>query len=181
MINWVIMMGLLLFPTSLMAKTINAEKSTIKWQGKGLFKTHSGNLVFKSAEGKFDDKGNLISGIFVVDMRSMTVDPKSVAVGAKKLLDHLKSDDFFNVENYRTSTFVLEGVTGAKGKGQLSIKDLTHPAMVTLIQTPSGYDWHLVFDRTKWSIKYGSKKFFKQIGDRFIEDRVTVRGTLIVE
>ena len=63
---------------------------------------------------------------------SVTVDPASIDTGVGPLDDHLKSADFFDVENFPEITFTSTGVTQTSDTtitlvGDLSIKDSTKP------------------------------------------------------
>ncbi|MEL7485881.1 MAG: YceI family protein [Pseudomonadota bacterium] len=66
---------------------------------------------------------------------SVTIDAASIDSGVDAFDNHLKSGDFFDVENYPTITFVSTGIetTGpntGKITGDLTIKDVTKPVVV---------------------------------------------------
>jgi len=66
---------------------------------------------------------------------SVTIDAASVDSGVDAFNDHLKSDDFFDVENYPSITFSSTGIerTGAdtgKIMGELTIKNTTKPVVI---------------------------------------------------
>ncbi|MGF1508351.1 MAG: YceI family protein [Myxococcota bacterium] len=77
--------------------------------------------TFTDVEGSLDfDKDNPTKGSVKV-----TVNLASVNTNEKKRDDHLRSEDFFNVEKYPTMTFVSSEVKKA-GKGKLAVTgDLT--------------------------------------------------------
>ena len=99
--------------------------------------------------------------------------------GNAKLAGHLKSPDFFDVEAFPASAFEVTGFTSENGKmmlsGNLKMKDVENnisiPVMVsenndTITITSESFS----VDRSKWNIKYGSKSFFDDLGDKFIND-----------
>ena len=66
---------------------------------------------------------------------SVTIDAASIDSGVEAFDAHLKSDDFFDVENYPTISFVSTGIerTGADTgliTGDLTIKETTKPVVV---------------------------------------------------
>jgi polyisoprenoid-binding protein YceI len=100
----------------------------------------------------------------------------------KKLLNHLKSDDFFNVEKFPTAVLKIknaksvEGFTGPTYEitADLTIKGKTNevkfPAMIQTKDGKTTATANITIDRTKWDIKYGSGKFFTGLGDKVIND-----------
>jgi hypothetical protein len=58
----------------------------------------------------------------------------------------------------------------------LTLKSETHP--INFIAKPSSdgktATADLEFDRTKWNVRYGSGKFFKNLGDKMISDKVNL-------
>ena len=68
-------------------------------------KTHYGSLKFE--EGKISMKGKIISGKFIVDMKS--IDCEDLSGKSKNYLEsHLKSEDFFGVEDYPKATLSIK-------------------------------------------------------------------------
>ena len=100
-----------------------------------------------------------------------------------KLVGHLKSDDFFGVENYPTAQFVLKRSEKLANNdysiyGDLTIKGITHHLefKVSKLKTNDGliFKGSVVVDRTNYNIRYGSGKFFDSLGDNLIYDDFTV-------
>ena len=166
--------------TSTMEKKINIEESTIEWKGKKVLGSHTGTINLQ--DGHLEMEGDqLTGGTFTVDMTSITVtDLEGESKG--KLEGHLKSDDFFGVENHPTST--LE-ITSASNKGNvydvtanLTIKGKTEPVTFELIMGESAATTTLKIDRTKYGVRYGSGSFFDSLGDNTISDTFTLDVTL---
>ena len=160
---------------------VDKGSSKLEWVGEKVTGKHNGFLKLK--EGAFeveDDK--LVGGSITVDMTSMTV-ADLTGEWAEKLLNHLKSKDFFSTNKFKTAKFEIKSVSKLPGgeyllKGDLTIKGNTHPAeanvKVMLKEGMMSGKGTLKFDRTKWEIKYNSGKFFESLGDKMIHDEVTV-------
>ena len=60
--------------------------------------------------------------------------------------------------------------------GDLRIKDVTHPVEFEgyALKAKRSDEYHakatLVLDRTKWDVRYGSLKFYLNLGDRVVKD-----------
>jgi K(+)-stimulated pyrophosphate-energized sodium pump len=154
--------------------------SEITWNAKKITGAHNGNIKGKGSF-TFSD-GSISGGDFLVDMTTISnldiADEKSKG----ELIGHLTSPDFFDVAKFPTSKFTITESNKMEDhymfKGNLEIKGISNPieGMYTINQvndeiTASG---SFVFDRTKYDIRYGSGKFFKDIGDKMIYDEVTI-------
>jgi len=104
---------------------LDTAASKIEWVGTKVTGYHTGNVPLKSGE-IFVKKGEVTGGKFVMDLANMqVVGPKSVdAASSKKLLGHLKSSDFFDVEKNPEGSFELTGVRPYQGT---ALKDSTDP------------------------------------------------------
>ena len=105
----------------------------------------------------------------------------------KKLIGHLKSADFFNVEKFPTATFKVTSAVKKSEKevllkGTMTILGKSQPVEVLaqIEKTKTGGKGHanLVIDRTRWDIRYGSDKFFKNLGDKIIKDEIDLELSL---
>ena len=169
--------------------TLDVTKSTATWVGKKVTGSHTGTVSF--IEGKFEVKKNEITGgEVVIDLNTIANTDLKDAEYNKKLVDHLKSDAFFDVSKTPTASFKINsfnevhnfapGEPNAIVKGTLTLHGITKPTEVKLFFTPSatGFDakGKLMIDRTLYGIKYNSKKFFdiKTLGDKMIEDQFEV-------
>ncbi|PWJ58830.1 polyisoprenoid-binding protein YceI [Dyadobacter jejuensis] len=166
---------------------VNATKSELKWHAKKVTGEHFGTIGIK--EGVLTMDGTkLVAGKFVADLTNMVCTDLKDADYNAKLIGHLKSDDFFSVEKHPTATFVLTKAT-PKGKnefnvtGDLTIKGITKPVTfpVTVTPSPTGATAKgtLVVDRSKYDIKYNSKSFFDNLGDKMIYDDFTIEVNLV--
>ena len=120
------------------------------------------------------EEEKLTGGSFVIDMTTInSTDLEGEYKG--KLEGHLKSDDFFGVENNPIATLVFKDVTSS-GKnaytvsGDLTIKGKTNPVTFTISIYGSKATASLKVDRTKYDVRYGSTSFFDGLKDKAIYD-----------
>jgi polyisoprenoid-binding protein YceI len=162
---------------------VNTEASTLVWLAKKVTGEHTGTL--KLASGTIETAGNkLTGGTFAVNMESITVTDLKDAEYNGKLVGHLKSPDFFDIANHKTATLVIKSVKAGKEAnaydvtGDLTIKGITKPitfpATVTISADKVVAVAKVTVDRTNYDIKYGSGKFFANIGDKAIYDDFTL-------
>lgn len=158
--------------------TVSVAESKVNWLGKKITGEHNGTVNLKS--GIIELKGkSLVGGELVMDMVSIKNLDLTDAEYNKKLTTHLNSDDFFGTAKFPEAKLKITGAKElAPGKaeveGDLTIKGKTHPikfpvelSITEKMATASG---KLVIDRTKYDIKYNSGKFFKNLGDKMIND-----------
>jgi len=166
---------------------VDIKESTLKWTGKKVAGTHYGTITFE--KGNFQVINNKITdGSFNVNMLSIVCTDLENETWNKKLVDHLKSDDFFSTEEYPVSSLTLKGSEHSNGNtylfdAELTIKGITHPlsfeADVEMNNATITVSGTLKIDRTLYDIKYGSGKFFKSLGDNMIDDFFTLDFNLV--
>ena len=159
---------------------VNLETSVLNWKGSKPTGDHNGTVSLKSG-GILIEDGQLKAGEFVVDMNTIINLDMKGSKGATNLEGHLKSPDFFEVEKYPTSKFVITRVVDKEGKlevtGNLSIKDVTKsitiPASVEKVEGVYVFKSdNFNIDRADFNVKYKSKKFFDNLKDKFVNDLV---------
>lgn len=166
---------------------VNVEESTVAWVGKKVTGQHNGTINLTGGRLEMDDNGNLTGGIFTIDMTSLV--SLDLTGGTKEKLEgHLKSDDFFGVEKYPTSTFVItKAVPQGPGKykivGNLTIKSTTQeiqfPANVEVKDGKVTATADITIDRSKYDVRYGSGSFFDDLGDKTIYDNFDLTVSLV--
>jgi polyisoprenoid-binding protein YceI len=168
--------------------TANLEKSLIEWKGFKPTGSHTGTIAIK--EGKLNvNDGVIESGKFVIDMTSIAVTDIPVEEeGNAKLKGHLTSADFFDVETYPVANFEVTSIETTDGKtmlsGNLTMKDKTNNISIP-VSTEMKDDMMMLtsetftIDRSKWNVEYGSKSFFDNLGDKFINDDMELKVTLV--
>ncbi|HET6557336.1 MAG TPA: YceI family protein [Prolixibacteraceae bacterium] len=176
--------------TAVMAenKKVDVNKSKVEWTGKKLTGSHNGTINVK--EGSLEvDNGKLSGGKVVMDMPSIKVLDLTDADSNGKLTGHLKSDDFFSVATHPTSTLEITKVEGTTTNhtitGNLTIKGKTNPVSFTATSAKEGqslvYHGEIIVDRSKFDVRYGSKSFFNDIGDKAINDEFTLDFHLVTQ
>jgi polyisoprenoid-binding protein YceI len=168
---------------------VDKEKSTINWKGYKVTGSHEGTIEMKNGELNFK-KGKLKSGSFEIDMTTITVtDLEGEYKG--KLEGHLKSPDFFGVENNPTAKFETTSVKAGKTansydvKGNLTIKGITNEiafvANVDNSNSPIITTASIKVDRSKFDVRYGSNSFFDNLGDKAIYDEFDLEVKLVTK
>ena len=161
----------------------DAEGSTIAWKGFKPAGTHNGTI--KVSEGYVAFEGdNLTGGNFVIDMNSIVNLDLEDETYNTKLVNHLKSADFFEVEKHPYSVFAITAVDTkddgkASIKGNLTVKgikkNIEFPATVTINGDEVSFvSEPFTIDRTEWDIKFRSGKFFEDLKDKLINDEVEI-------
>ncbi len=169
------------------AYKVNAEKSVLKWNGKKVTGEHTG-MVKLNDGAMIVEGGKLTGGTFTFDMNSITCTDLTDPGYNAKFIGHMKSEDFFNTAKFPTSTFKITKVTPKSGStyditGDMTIKGITNkvtfPATVKTTANGLEAEGKATLDRTKYDIRYGSKSFFENIGDKAIYDDFTVEMKLV--
>ena len=155
---------------------LDTAQSQITWTGREVSTSyHYGTLDFVS--GNFEiSNGAIVNGEFIVDMTS--INNQDMEGDSKARLEgHLKSDDFFSVESYPTASISInssELISDGKWNvsADLSIKGFTHPVNFEMISSEDGWSANLVFDRSKYDVRFRSGSFFENLGDKLIYDDI---------
>jgi len=154
-------------------KAVDVSGSKMTWIGKKVTGEHTGHIHFKSGVLQFSGS-DLSGGEFTVDMTSITCTDLPDEEYNMKLVGHLKSDDFFGVNNFKESTLKLTSVKKAGNKydvtGDLTIKGKTNPVAFQVDPSGNSFSGTIVVDRTLYDLRYGSGKFFDNLGDKMIYD-----------
>lgn len=166
--------------------SVDADASSVAWEGKKVSGAHDGYV--KISEGSLMFDGNVLTGgSFVIDMTSINVadisDPKMNA----KLEGHLKSPDFFAIEEFTTASFVITNVAPQgdqyKITGTMVIKNIAQEisflANVEVNDGTISATADMKIDRAKFNVRYGSDSFFDNLGDKVIHDEFDLSVNLV--
>lgn len=175
--------------------TVDPKPSELKWIGRKVTGSHNGTVNIKSGEIQVANN-TIADGMIVIDMPSIKVLDLTDPGANAKLTNHLKSDDFFGVDKFPTAAFditevkpIAEAKAGGPTHqitGNLMVKGKTHPSSFpatvsmkdgTLQATASGIN----IDRTLYDIRYGSGKFFQNLGDKMIYDDFTIDFKIVAK
>lgn len=169
---------------------VDINNSSAEWFAAKFTGKHNGTV--KVSGGEINSNHGQLTGFVEIDMHSIAdSDIKDEKMNAK-LTNHLKSEDFFNADKYPKARFdilsiepiksIEEGVTH-KVTGNLTIKDKTNPlsfdATIIIQSNKITCVGSAVVDRSKFDVRYGSKSFFKDIGDKVIYDDFTLKFNVI--
>jgi len=161
----------------------NVGESTIEWKGFKPTGSHNGTIALESGIITTND-GVVNSGTFLIDMNSIVnLDIPADKKGNADLVGHLKNADFFDVEKFPSAAFEVTGLDGNMLSGNLTIKGTKNNVSFPVTVSYNGDDMILAseaftIDRSKWNIKYGSKSFFDNLGDKFINDDMELKITI---
>lgn len=172
---------------------VDVNASEVAWMGQKITGSgHDGTIAIKEGVIYVYD-GQLWGGNMVIDMTQIVVlditDPDMNA----RLKGHLESDDFFSVATHPEATFEIvkfdpiEGAAAGEANyrvsGNLTIKDITHSlafnAVVShgdgVINAFADFD----FDRSLYDVRFGSGRFFDNLGDNLINDNINLQISLV--
>jgi polyisoprenoid-binding protein YceI len=164
-------------------KLLNIESSVIRWYGEEITgKQHYGDLKFSSGNIQINNK-IVSSGNFIVNMNSLTVEDLSGG-GKKRLEGHLRSSAFFGVSDHPQASLNISSMVDIDGDsqildGELTIKGITHPINFSItLNSENNATAMLVFDRSKYDVRFRSGSFFDELGDKLILDDIKLEVAL---
>lgn len=167
-----------------------AKSSRILWKGFKPLGEHTGEIKVKHGNLLFVDT-LLTGGEIVVDMSSITCTDIEDEANNAKLVGHLKSKDFFDVDSFSTAKLKIKKMIpyGAfdtkqeesigevyKAVADLTIKEITKEVKFKIRlykYSSNGYisaSARIEIDRSDFDVKYGSGSFFDELGDKVIYD-----------
>jgi polyisoprenoid-binding protein YceI len=174
---------------------VDVSESVVEWIGRNITGSHYGTVNILN--GTIPVRRSLPhGGSFLIDMDSIrNLDIQNTTLN-RVLVDHLKSDDFFDVKKFPTSRFdiilaqpvdgVKPGAVNYQMKGKLTMKNITQEvafnAVVSLREDLAVVaETHFDIDRTLWSVNYGSGKFFEKLGRHLVYDNITLQLKLVAK
>jgi polyisoprenoid-binding protein YceI len=163
--------------------TVDATKSVISWKAYKVTGSHEGTISLNSGELLHTD-GRLSGGTFDINMSSIAV--TDLEGGMKgKLEGHLKSPDFFSVEEFPTGTLNITNVTSRGKVGEykitadLTLKGITKPIKFNAVEEGGTFTADITVDRAEYNVRYGSGSFFDNLGDKTIYDEFELTVSLV--
>jgi polyisoprenoid-binding protein YceI len=154
--------------------TIDPATSKVAWEGTmlGIY-SHSGTLDLTNASLVISD-GMITGGSFSVDMNTMVATDENYnpeeGSTPEKLIGHLKSPDFFDVDNFPTASFSITGSEGNTVTGMLTIRGKTNEETVENVMVTKEGDnvkitGEMTVDRKKYDVSWDSP-----VQDRVLSD-----------
>lgn len=173
---------------------VSTTDSKINWHGKKVTGQHNGTINVAKGEVMVDN-GRVTGGKVEVDMKSIKNEDLKDAEMNAKLVGHLSSADFFEVEKYPTAKLEIVKVEELKDAtkpnvnstvtANLTMKDvtksITFPAEIKIENGMLSAKADFDIDRTDWNIKYGSGKFFDNLGDKMINDKFNLNLVIVAK
>ncbi|MDA0208289.1 MAG: YceI family protein [bacterium] len=164
--------------------TANIDESVLTWEsGRIVGAPYIGTVQL--ANGTLTrEEGIITEGKFVIDMTTIAFPDN------ERVESHLLNADFFDVENYPTSTIVITNISMNDddmymASGELTILDTTNE--ISFPVTFTEVDNHVIanaefeIDRTEWGITYESSNFFQNLGDKAIKNMIGFTLDLTLE
>ena len=170
---------------------IDTKESFLTWEGSMVFgfqEEHKG-YVYVSKGELLIEKDSLVGGKAEIDMNSIEYGDKE---NKNTPVKHLKSPDYFDVEKFPISTFVITEVESVnvrsntiKITGNLTLKGITNPITIPAeivvkdgIVKASG---KVIIDRTQWGIRYRSGKFYDNLADNAVSDEIEIHMKIVAK
>lgn len=168
---------------------VEASESSLTWTGRKKVGGSSHSAVIPVSEGQIMVKDGL------VDASEFTFAVSELALvegdtGGDNFMGHVTGEDFLAVEEFPTASLMIsEGMVSAAGDTMLAKAELTIKGETNQIDIPfmvsADEDGHMMvtgtveIDRTEWGIRFGSDRFFDNLGDAVIDDMVTVSFNVV--
>ena len=168
---------------------IDLEQSEIFWIGRKVTGEHYGTINFQN--GYIDIiEGVITGGNFFIDMETIKVLDMSDKYN-QKLENHLKNPDFFDINKFPLSSFIIANtynffmIDNIAFEGLLNIKNKTIskviPAAVSINDSVAEAIGVINIDRTQFGITYGSGSFFEGLADKAIDNDFTLKFKVIAK
>lgn len=161
---------------------VDVGRSAINWKGYKPTGSHYGTIQLQAGSIEWDGK-KLIGGSFKADMSTIEESERTA-----KLERHLKSADFFEIEQYPIASFEITETLIKDGKtlitGQLTIKNVTKEIsfLATLTESEGAViltSETFQLNRAEFNVKYKSKTFFNDLKEKFIYDNFDLQITIV--
>ena len=157
------------------AWTLDLRRTTIQFQTKAMWiLTVNGTLRVTEGSGTVDGDGRVTGGL--------VVDASSIDTKNKRRDEHLRTADFFEVQNYPNIVFdVTDALLGSPGqstvKGNLSIHGISRPLELQAALRTEGdgavtLDAHTEIDRSQWGLPWAKM-------GAGLNNRVSIKATFI--
>jgi polyisoprenoid-binding protein YceI len=160
------------------------SRSKVSWTGYGEVGDYSltGTVAVLTGWCSFE-QNRLQDGELVLNM-------KQIQQQDEQLVEHLKGDDFFQVNKYPEARFSLDSSWAISEdscaiRGQLTLCGKTESIEFHARTLRYGKTAQLLaditIDRTRWGLKYNSSSFFSGLGDYAIRNTIRMQFALTAE
>ena len=170
---------------------LDTTSSDVKWEGFKIVpaSSHFGSVKFLQGYLYYNEDDEISAGSFVVDMTSIGDDDLENEDNNSKLINHLGTEDFFNITEYPTAALEITNVSALVGEAggfthqiaaNLTIKGITNnisfPATISIDDDILTAQAELEIDRTLWDVRFGSLKFGP---DAIVKDVIELNVLLV--
>lgn len=182
---------------------IEKDKSTITWVGTKPTGRHDGTFPISAGNLQVTE-GALVGGTIAIDLINVAVVDEEITDDSRqKLIGHLHSNDFFDVENHPEAQFIITAVTPIAAAsdsdiveaeedtefklanpthtvtGNLTLrnttKSISFPAKINLSDDQVLAQAKFNIDRTDWGVSYGDESAVTdKAKDKFIHNKVNL-------
>ena len=139
------------------ALPIDTARSEIKWKAAKVTRAHDGG--FRMYDGTVSVAGDEVKAV------NLQIDTRSIWTDTERLTGHLKSADFFDVEQYPSASFVADQIVPTDSAGATHLvtgnltmhgqtNSVTFPATITMEGGTVHAVADFIIDRTRWGIVY---------------------------
>ena len=173
---------------------VDTQSSFIHWKGFKVGGEHYGTIDIKSGSLTINEN-EVTSGAFIVDMNSIIDQDLKEKSMNDMLVNHLKSEAFFDVTKYPECFFTITKITPNEVvndsvshlvSGNLKMKDVEKNITFGAKITKEGDVYRAVtvpftIDRTQWNVKYGSKTLFPDLKDKIVSDNIELHIIILAK
>jgi polyisoprenoid-binding protein YceI len=174
---------------------IDLSENFIEWSGRNLLKKHRGRIGLRSGQLEFAH-GRLTGGRAVIDLNNIVCSDLHGTEWHDVLINHLRSDDFFDVERFPEALVVITGARriddasperpNLEIDADVTLKGVSAPLkfLATSGVTPEGKaaaQTVFSFDRTRWNVLYGSERFFHRLGRNLVNDLIELEIEIVTQ
>ncbi len=165
---------------------VDTAESIVRWTGRNLFNHHSG--IVRLADGDITLRdGELLAARFRIAMETIACEDIADSTMSQMLVQHLHSQDFFDVAHHPVAEFVSKSAQPLAGctdgtpnyllRGNFTLRGITHELeFPILVATADGRrltaQGVLDLDRTQFGSSYGSGRLFRFLGKHLVNDHV---------
>jgi len=181
-------------PSTPLSGTFEAstDKSVVRWVGRNLLNQHNGVVGLEKATLELE-QDRLVGGEAVMDMNRIECQDIEDPSMAQMLIGHLRTEDFFLVDQYPTARFEVSsaeeipnapaGSPNYNVEGKFTLRG--HTEKIRFVATLGKNDEVIAlqasfdFDRVLWNSKYGSGKIYEALGKHVVNDLISISFQLI--
>jgi rhodanese-related sulfurtransferase/polyisoprenoid-binding protein YceI len=172
--------------------SLDLKESKVLWTGRNLINKHCGEVALASGLVVVRD-GLPASGEATLDLKRITCTDLAGETMHDVLIQHLGSDDFFDVARFPAAKFTFDraectskapGCTNLRLLGALTMRGVTKPLVIAAAagitsEGKAALQSAFTLDRTDWGVLYGSGRFFRRLAGHLVNDTIELQLRLL--